>query len=124
MADWTSANTAGKRARKHTRSAAIATATGVAIPPYCAMTPLVQYTVPAKYTTPVISPATNAFERRVAWRLTSERCTSSGVSASHATTGWPYLGKLSASRMPDSRGRRNGDKPAATRVCATASPME
>ena len=102
------ANAAGNSARYAMSSALISTATHRLRSPYTAITRAIQYSVPEKYTAPVNSP------RRNAWlalcgpvgamspgRGTSANATSSGVSATHATAGWPNLGKLRARSTPD-----------------------
>jgi hypothetical protein len=86
------------------RAAFTSTATHPWRPPYTAITRVIQYSVPVKYTTPVASPSANArrngdVTRGV--RATLASATSSGVSAIHANAGCPYFGKLSARRMPE-----------------------
>ena len=70
---------------------------GVGRPPYWLMTRGIQYTTPAKCTTPVTSP------RRIASITDGARttATSSGTSETQATNGWPTSGKLRTSRMPE-----------------------
>jgi hypothetical protein len=59
-------------------------ANGVAMPPYCAITPLVQYTVPAKYTIPLARPRLHA--RSGPGRAVAS-ATSSGASAIQPNSG-------------------------------------
>jgi hypothetical protein len=61
------------------------------------MTIVIQYSVPVKYTTPVVSPRRNA----VLVVLVRDSAINSGASASQAQAGYPKRGKLKARRTPD-----------------------
>ena len=99
------ANAAGKSDRYPTRRPAMPPESAGLMPPYWDITPLVQYRVPPKYTTPAARPSAQARRRPPPSGATSVSATRSGARAIQETAGCPKRGKLSASSRPDASER-------------------
>ena len=102
------ANAAGKSDRYPTSRPAMPPESTGLMPPYCDITPLVQYRVPPKYSAPAARPSAQARRRPPRSGATSVSATRSGARAIQETAGCPKRGKLSASSRPDASERIRG----------------